>query len=293
MVPISEQSLDEGMQSATVVDPDPPLVSTPAPAPDFGQRMASVARALRREHSDPDRTLLAITESAVMNVPAAESASITTVLRGQFVHSAALAGELAAECDALQETLREGPCLESAIEQRTIRIDDMDSDDRWPRFAAEASRLGVKSMICFQLYVEGYNFGALNLHSTRVRAFGEDAESIGALFAAHAAIAFSSAREEQQIRAALTTRDVIGQAKGMLMERYGLGAQAAFALLSKLSQDTNTRLADLAHQVVADAENSAEAGKGIGSGKVVGEGKGVGAGEGADAGKGVTAGAER
>jgi hypothetical protein len=104
------------------------------------------------------------------------------------------------------------------------------------------------------LYVEGFNYGALNLHSSQVSAFGEDAESIGSLFAAHAAIAFSSAREEQQIRAALTSRDVIGQAKGMLMERYQLGAQAAFALLSKLSQDTNTKLADLAHQVVADAE---------------------------------------
>lgn len=221
---------------------------------DLGQRMAAVARELRREHGDPERTLQAITESAVMNVPAAEYASITTVLQGKLVHSAALAGDVAAKCDEIQRQLGEGPCLESAIEQRTIRIDDMDSDARWPRFAAQASGLGVKSMICFQLYVEGFNFGALNLHSSRSAAFGEDAVSIGSLFAAHAAIAFSSAREEQQIRAALTSRDVIGQAKGMLMERYKLGAQAAFALLSKLSQDTNTKLADLANQVVADAE---------------------------------------
>ena len=118
--------------------------------------------------------------------------------------------------------------------------------------------MGVRSMICFQLYVEGFNFGSLNLHSTRVRAFGEDAESIGSLFAAHAAIAFSSAREEQQIRAALTTRDVIGQAKGMLMERYKLGAQGAFAMLATLSQESNVKLADIAHQVVADAERDAD-----------------------------------
>nr|WP_296781022.1 GAF and ANTAR domain-containing protein [Rhodococcus sp. (in: high G+C Gram-positive bacteria)] len=224
---------------------------------DLGQRMAAVARDLRREHGDPERTLQAITESALMNVPNAEYASITTVLQGKLVHSAALAGDVAAKCDEIQRQLGEGPCLESAIEQRTIRIDDMDSDVRWPRFAAQASGLGVKSMICFQLYVEGFNFGALNLHSSQSAAFGEDAVSIGSLFAAHAAIAFSSAREEQQIRAALTSRDVIGQAKGMLMERYKLGAQAAFALLSKLSQDTNTKLADLANQVVADAERDA------------------------------------
>ncbi len=220
----------------------------------LGSRMAAVARDLRRDHGDPDRMLQAITDSSVLNVPSAEYASITTVLQGRFVHSAALSGDIAAKCDAVQEHLGEGPCLESAIEQRTIRIDDMDIDDRWPRFAVAAAGLGVQSMICFQLYVEGFNFGALNLHSSRKLAFDADAESIGALFAAHAAIAFSSAREEQQIRAALTSRDVIGQAKGMLMERYKLSSQAAFALLSRLSQDTNTKLADLANQVVADAE---------------------------------------
>ncbi len=221
---------------------------------DLSRRMAAVARSLRREHKDLDGTLTAIAESAVMNVPAAEDSSITTVLQGKFVHSAAAAGEIGARCDALQGELGEGPCLESAIEQRTIRIDDMTTDVRWPRFAVEAAALGVRSMICFQLYVEGFNFGSLNLHSARARAFDAEAESIGSLFAAHAAIAFSSAREEQQIRAALTTRDVIGQAKGMLMERYKLGAQAAFAMLATLSQESNVKLADIAHQVVADAE---------------------------------------
>lgn len=221
---------------------------------DLSRRMAAVARDLRREHKNLEGTLAAIAESAVMNVPAAEDASITTVLQGKFVHSAAAAGELGARCDDLQGELGEGPCLESAIAQRTIRIEDMESEVRWPRFAVEAAALGVKSMICFQLYVEGFNFGSLNLHSTRARAFDDEAESIGSLFAAHAAIAFSSAREEQQIRAALTNRDVIGQAKGMLMERYKLSAQGAFAMLATLSQESNVKLADIAHQVVAEAE---------------------------------------
>ncbi len=247
VIPISEQVLGTELPTQMPFDLD------------LSHRLAAVARDLRRQHHDPDKVLAAITESAVVNVPAAEYASITTVLQGKFVYSAALSGDVAAACDSLQEQLGEGPCLESAIEQRTIRIDDMDADGRWPRFADAASALGVKSMICFQLYVEGYNFGALNLHSSRVHAFGVDAESIGSLFAAHAAIAFSSAREEQQIRAALTSRDIIGQAKGMLMERYKLSAQEAFALLSKLSQETNTKLADIADRVVADAETNARA----------------------------------
>ncbi len=225
---------------------------------ELSRRLAEVAEKLRRQHSDPDRVLAVITESAVANVPSAEFASITTVLQGKFVHSAALSGEPAGHCDKIQEQLGEGPCLESAIEQTTIRIDDMDSDTRWPLFADAASALGVKSMICFQLYVEGVNFGALNLHSTRKNAFSVEAESIGSLFAAHAAIAFSTAREEQQIRAALTSRDLIGQAKGMLMERYNLNSQAAFALLAKLSQDTNVKLADLAEKLVIDAAKSTD-----------------------------------
>ncbi|AMY52869.1 GAF and ANTAR domain-containing protein [Rhodococcoides fascians] len=224
----------------------------------LSRRLAEVAEKLRRQHSDPDRVLATITEAAVAQVPNAEYASITTVMQGKFVHSAALSGEVAGHCDKIQEQLGEGPCLESAIEQTTIRIDDMDSETRWPQFTDAASALGVKSMICFQLYVEGFNFGALNLHSTRTGAFSAEAESIGSLFAAHAAIAFSSAREEQQIRAALTSRDLIGQAKGMLMERYNLNSQAAFALLAKLSQDTNVKLADLAVQLVDDAAKSTE-----------------------------------
>lgn len=243
---ISEQTMDSTGTRSRVNDFE------------LSRRMAEVAEKLRRQHSDPDRVLAVITESAVANVPSAEFASITTVLQGKFVHSAALCGEPAGHCDKIQEQLGEGPCLESAIEQTTIRIDDMDSDTRWPLFADAASALGVKSMICFQLYVEGVNFGALNLHSTRTDAFSAEAESIGSLFAAHAAIAFSTAREEQQIRAALTSRDLIGQAKGMLMERYNLNSQAAFALLAKLSQDTNVKLADLAEQLVIDAAKSTD-----------------------------------
>lgn len=252
MTIISEQKLD----------PTEPVsgLSSRSPSDDLsiGSRLVEVAKALRREHSDPQRVLDTITTSAVANVPGAQYASITTVLQGKYVHSAALCGDVSGQCDKIQEQLGEGPCLESAIEQTTIRIDDMETETRWSQFSDAASALGVRSMICFQLYVEGVNFGALNLHATEPNAFDAEAESIGSLFAAHAAIAFSTAREEQQIRAALTSRDVIGQAKGMLMERYNLSSQAAFALLSKLSQDTNVKLVDLALKVVTDAEKTLE-----------------------------------
>ena len=118
------------------------------------------------------------------------------------------------------------------------------------RFAAAAADIGIRSMACFFLYIDGDDFGALNLHSTRPHAFPTEARQLGELFAAHAATAFGAIREKQQLRAALSSRDIIGQAKGMIMERYKLDATEAFALLARLSQDTNTKLVDVAAQIV-------------------------------------------
>ncbi|WP_299570550.1 GAF and ANTAR domain-containing protein [uncultured Williamsia sp.] len=212
--------------------------------------MADLARRLRSESRDTETILRAICAAAVESIPSAEYASITLVENRSTITSPVLIGNLAADSDRLQAELHEGPCVTSALQSDTVVIDDMRSDDRWPRFSAAAADLGIRSMLCFCLYVEGDSFGALNLHSTRVNAFDDESRSIGSLFAAHAAIAFSSVREKEQIRSALTNRDVIGQAKGMLMERYSLSADDAFQLLARLSQDSNTKLADVALQVV-------------------------------------------
>ncbi len=213
-------------------------------------QMADLARRLRSESRDTDSILRAITVAAVDSIPNAEYASITLVEARFSITSPVLIGDLAAESDRLQAELQEGPCVTSALQADTVVIDDMRTDDRWPRFSAAAAELGIRSMLCFCLYVEGDNFGALNLHSTTENAFDAESQSIGSLFAAHAAIAFSSVREKEQIRSALTNRDIIGQAKGMLMERYSLSADDAFQLLARLSQDSNTKLADVALQLV-------------------------------------------
>ncbi|MBT0567510.1 GAF and ANTAR domain-containing protein [Williamsia sp. CHRR-6] len=213
--------------------------------------MAEIARRLRSESKDTDSVLRAISRAAVDAIPGAEFASITLVTKQAQVESPILIGDLARESDRLQAELREGPCIRAAIDSDTICIDDVSvPDPRWPRYSAEATKLGIGSILCFCLWVEGDNFGALNLISTKTDAFDDDSRSIGSLFAAHAAIAFSAVRETEQIRAALTNRDIIGQAKGMLMERYSLSADEAFRLLARLSQDTNTKLVDVALQVV-------------------------------------------
>jgi hypothetical protein len=104
-------------------------------------------------------------------------------------------------------------------------------------------------MLSFQLYVEGDNLGALNLYSRRPNAFDDESEHVGLLFASHAAIAFSDARKVEQLQHGLITRDLIGQAKGILMERFKITSAQAFTLLVRVSQHTNRKLRDVAKEL--------------------------------------------
>jgi len=160
--------------------------------------------------------------------------------------------------DALQHEFGEGPCLDAVYEHKTVRVDDMASESRWPAFASRAAEAGARSMLSFQLWVEGDNLGALNLYSRRPHAFDEDSEHIGLLYAAHAAVAYAAAQRQDQLQAAVDTRDLIGQAKGILMERYGIDDDRAFAFLVRLSMDRNQKLRDIAQHIVTQTLRRAE-----------------------------------
>jgi len=218
---------------------------------DIGEIMGQVARALQEEHGDVAATLWAITESAVNAVPGADECGISLVTGRRRVESRAPVGNLPNTIDELQDRLGEGPCLDAAYEQRTVRIDDMDSETRWPRFCPEAAAAGVGSVLSFQLFVTGDNLGALNLYSRSRHAFHEESDSVGLVFASHAAIALAGAENEQNLRAALTSRDLIGQAKGILMERFKITADQAFAVLVGASSRTNRKLTDIAEELSA------------------------------------------
>ncbi|WAC57803.1 GAF and ANTAR domain-containing protein [Gordonia sp. SL306] len=212
-------------------------------------RMAEIVRELRMESTDTESVLRGISKTAVGSVPGAEYASVTMVTKGQ-IETPVIVGDLAGKSDAVQRELNEGPCVRSAVDDVTIIIDDMSREQRWPRFAPAASELGIGSMVCLCLYIDGRDFGALNLISTATHAFGPESVSVGELFAAHCATAFSAVREKEQLRAALSSRDIIGQAKGMIMERYRIDADEAFRLLSRLSQDGNIKLVEVATRIV-------------------------------------------
>ena len=106
-------------------------------------------------------------------------------------------------------------------------------------------------MMSFQLYTNDNRKGALNLFGLKPGIFAAKDQAVGAMLATHAATALIAHDRERQFQSALASRDAIGQAKGMIMERFAVDATRAFELLTKLSQDSNTRLVDVAAGLVA------------------------------------------
>ncbi|MGY1741304.1 MULTISPECIES: GAF and ANTAR domain-containing protein [unclassified Blastococcus] len=221
----------------------------PAPAERLANALSDLARQLEHE-DDPDVLLHDIVRAATTLVPGAAAASVSTVTGGTTVHSRAATGELPQRVDAVQQEVGQGPCLDTLAEHRTVRVEDMAGETRWPDFAARAAALGARSMLCFRLHVERGELGALTLYASQPHAFDAEAEQVGLLLAAHAAIAYAGAAKREDLERALDARDLIGQAKGILMERYGLTGQRAFQVLVRLSNESNRKLRDIALEVV-------------------------------------------
>ena len=202
-------------------------------------------------------TLQSIVEAAPKVVPGARWAGISLV-QGTKIVSEVPTSRSVAELDQLQSDLNQGPCLTALREYHTVHIDDMRTETRWPDFGREALQRGTRSMLSFQLFVRSENLGALNLYSDEPGAFSEDSFLIGEILAQHAAVAMIGAAAETQFENALATRDVIGQAKGMLMQRDNLTGLQAFSLLTRASQQTNIKLVDVARWLVNEHESKLE-----------------------------------
>jgi GAF domain-containing protein len=188
--------------------------------------------------------------SAVTTVPDAEHASISAVRRRREVHTIAATGELSREVDRVQYATQQGPCLDSLYDQQTVRLPRLAEEQRWPDFVSAAAELGVGSMLAVQLYVAGDDLGALNLISTSVDAFDEEDEHVAVLFATHAAVAMADAQATDRLERAVSSRDLIGQAKGILMERFRITDHQAFLLLVRASQTSNAKLTSVAEELV-------------------------------------------
>jgi GAF domain-containing protein len=154
------------------------------------------------------------------------------------------------ELDALQERFREGPCIDAAADDLIVRTNDFRYEQRWPKYSQACAELGVRSGLSFKLYTGDQQAGALNLFGFEPNAFDATSEKIGTVLAAHAAVAIIGSQRGEQLESALTNRDTIGQAKGIIMERFSVDAVRAFEMLRELSQTSNIRLSEIAARVV-------------------------------------------
>jgi hypothetical protein len=221
-------------------------------AKDIHQQIADIARTLHDRSTDDTASVLEdIVKLAVAEIPGAHEASITVVHDSEHIETPASTGPYASTLDRIQVRHRDGPCVAAAVGESVVSIDDIATDERWPAYRRAAlEQTPMRSVMSFQMFTLAQTLGALNVYSERPRAFDAEARELGIVYATHAALAWDSARRDDQFHSALASRDVIGQAKGMLMERFGVDAISAFELLRKLSQESNTRLADLARRIV-------------------------------------------
>jgi GAF domain-containing protein len=216
----------------------------------LAEMLSKLARSLASQ-PDMTETLNAIAVAAVADINAAEQCGVS-LLEGGSINTVASTGDLVGEVDELQYEVGEGPCLDAIRDRHTYRTGDMGGETRWPRFAGRAADAGLRSMLSFRLFTSKDTLGALNIYSSRLDAFTEDDEHDGELFAAHAAVALTSSRKEAQLRSALKNRDIIGMAKGILMERENLDSDAAFGLLVSASQHANLKLHEVANWLVTE-----------------------------------------
>jgi GAF domain-containing protein len=215
---------------------------------------ASIAGAVRRI-SQPDATLdttlEAIASAARDSVPGFDLAGISTVDSRGRAETRAVTDPLVLQFDELQYRFDEGPCIDALGSAHVVSVPRIRHEQRWPRYVPEVVRLGLRSQLAVKLSLDDEGtLGGVNLYSTVSDDIPPDAESIAELFALHAASALGSAARIEQLNQAMHTRKVIGQALGILMERYAMDEERAFRFLVRASQTGNAKIRDIAQELV-------------------------------------------
>jgi GAF domain-containing protein len=209
-----------------------------------------------RPDTDSDTVIAELAENAAVEIPGAQYAGVSVTRNAKHVDTPAATHKWPILLDEIQQRHREGPCLTAAWEEKTIHVADLETDDRFPLYRRDVlEQTPIRSIMAFQLFIADETMGALNVYAEQPHAFGLQTRVIGAIFAAHSSVVWNAARRDEQFQRALASRDVIGQAKGMIMERYGVDAVQAFELLRKLSQDSNVPLIQIATELVAKAQS--------------------------------------
>lgn len=220
---------------------------------EFDRHLADAARAMAEEpgtQSTLERALQVATEL----VESCDLAGVSLV-RGGEIETPAASHETLRRIDDLQYELDEGPCRDALKQGEVVVVSDLGTDPRWPRWGPRmVEEVGVHSSMSFRLFTEGDDLGALNMYSYQVDAFDHEDLLDGQVVAAHAAAALASTMEQDDLRRALDTRRVIGEATGILRERFDLSTDQAFGVLKRVSSQQNIKLYRVAQYLVDTGE---------------------------------------
>lgn len=207
-----------------------------------------------------EETLQQVVSTAVATIDGCDAAGVF-VIDGNAVRTVAHTGDGVIDLDRVQEELGQGPCLDAATSGAEVYVDDLSENTRYPRFGAAASTAGVRTVLACPVSSNGLR-GALNLYAELPRAFGATDRAKGTILAALAGAAVAAAARRSDLhsqnvnlQAALVSRELIGQAQGILMEREQVTAEQAFDILRRASQHLNEKLRDVAQNLVDTGES--------------------------------------
>jgi len=206
-------------------------------------------------HQQPtaEKTVDCITEYA-QHAAECDDAGIMLVHGRGRIETASTTSDRVVRSHELHLELDEGPSLHVLEHGGSVLSADVQYDDRWPRWGAAAASLGIHSAMSILLETRERRYGALNLYADRPGAFDRDDLATATIFARHASVALAAAHQEQGLLVAIDARKVIGQAQGILMERFDIDADRAFEVLRRYSQNHNQKLHAVASWLVENRQ---------------------------------------
>jgi GAF domain-containing protein len=230
-----------------------PVYATVGPVNDdadlqLAQTFSQIARILIAE-ADPQATLQRIVSLAVKTIESCEHAGIS-VVEGKIVTSPASSDEVPAIVDRIQSETGEGPCVDAIREHQVFQTGKLSEERRWPMFTRRAiAESGIESVLSLRLFANE-TMGSLNLYSTQIDAFDDRDVAVATVFAAHAAVAWSTSQAIENLKVGLVTRQLVGQAVGLLMVRQNMSDSDALDALKRASQRLNIKLRQVAERIV-------------------------------------------
>lgn len=216
-----------------------------------GQSESTLAEAARAVAANPkvQDALQSVVDLAMAEC-ACFGASVTLVKTTGGAETTATSCELIEQADELQYQFDEGPCLRAAEQGGAYLIVDTATDARWPVWGPAVAAMGLRSVLSIHLFTDARVLGALNLYYEDITEFADDEVETAKVVAAHASVALARIRSERDLWRAIDSRHLIGQAQGILMERFRLTPERAFAVLRRHSQQHNIKLHEIASTLV-------------------------------------------